>query len=431
MLKNKIKRVIVDILSWEARIVLKKYKPMVIAVTGNVGKTSTKDAIAAVLEPHFKVRKSQKTYNSEFGVPLTVLGLSTGWNNPFLWIKNIIEGLLPIIFTYNYPTHLVLEVGADHPGDISAITRYLPVNVAVVTEIGPIPVHVEYFSSPEELAREKGQLVAAVPPDGTVILNHDSERVSDLRSLAKTPNILTFGTHDAATIRASQHRLLFDEGKLAGISFQADFRGKSLPVEVHGVVGEHVVMTVLPAILVGATFGVNLLDILETLKKHKSPPGRMRILPGVKNTTLIDDTYNSSPKALEAALDTLKKVPAQGRKIAVLGDMLELGPYTIEAHESAGRYAAERADVLFAVGQRARMIAEAAEKAGMRRENIFTFDTSREAHEPLQNFMKEGDIVLIKGSQYMRMERITEEVMAEPARAAELLVRQDKEWKRR
>lgn len=428
-MKQKIRSLIVRVLSWEAETVLKKYKPVVIAVTGNVGKTSTKEAIAAILEPHFKIRKSEKTYNSEFGVPLTILGLKTGWNNPFLWIKNIIEGLFPILFTYNYPTHLVLEVGADHPGDIKAITKYLPVHVAVVTEIGPIPVHVEYFSSPEELAREKGVLVEVVPKDGTVILNHDSPRVSALRSLARTPNVLTFGKSNAATIRTSEPRFVFEDGKPKGLAFQADFRGKSVPIEVEGVLGSHVVMTLLPALLVGATFGVGLIDMIESLKKYLPPPGRMRVIPGLKGSVIIDDTYNSSPKALEAALDTLETIPAEGRKIAVLGDMLELGPYTIPAHESAGEQASRVADVLFAVGQRARFFAESAEKAGMSRDKIFTFDTSREAHETIQNFIKEGDIVLVKGSQYMRMERITYEIMAEPARASELLVRQDKEWK--
>src|ERR1035437_7829614 len=176
-MKNAIKKIIVLILSWQAHQVLKKYQPKIIAVTGSVGKTSTKDAIFSVLSPSRHIRKSDKSFNSEIGVPLTILGCDNGWNNPFIWFSNILHGFSLLISKHEYPDWLVLEVGADRPGDIKDLTSWLKPDITVVTRFGKTPVHVEFFENREELIREKSYLVENLNRGGAAILNYDDEDV--------------------------------------------------------------------------------------------------------------------------------------------------------------------------------------------------------------------------------------------------------------
>ena len=171
---------------------------------------------------------------------------------------------------------------------------------------------------------------------------------------------------------------------------------------------------------------MNLVKISDALSAYRGPAGRLKILKGIKNSFLIDDTYNASPSSTHLALETLKELPAK-RKIAVLGDMLELGKYSIQAHRDAGNFAGTLADILITVGSRAKFIADAAGNQ-MSKENIFSFDTSVEAGQKARELVQEGDLVLIKGSQGIRMEKIVEEIMAEPEKKKELLVRQSKKW---
>jgi UDP-N-acetylmuramoyl-tripeptide--D-alanyl-D-alanine ligase len=166
-MKNFFKSVVVRGLTFEARCVLKKYHPRIIAVTGSVGKTSTKDAIFTAISGDVHARKSEKSFNSEIGVPLTILGLANAWSNPFLWFKNLLDGLLLIVFKQEYPEWLVLEVGADRPGDIESVAAWLKPDVAVFTRLPDVPVHVEFFSSPEEVIKEKKFLAYALKAGGT------------------------------------------------------------------------------------------------------------------------------------------------------------------------------------------------------------------------------------------------------------------------
>src|SRR3989338_1816365 len=163
-MKNLFKKLIVFIITLQARAVLRKYKPMIVAVTGSVGKTSTKDAIYAVLSKSARVRKSEKSFNSEIGLPLTILGAPNAWSNPFRWLANIVDGLFLIWFDAPYPEWLVLEVGADRPGDIRSLAGWLPVDIAVITRLPEVPVHVEFFDSPEAVVEEKASLIDAIKP---------------------------------------------------------------------------------------------------------------------------------------------------------------------------------------------------------------------------------------------------------------------------
>jgi len=433
-MKHILKQVIIFIITWEAKLVLRKYKPKIVAVTGSVGKTSTKDAIFSVLSHFYFVRKSEKSFNSEIGVPLTIIGCPNGWNSPMLWAKNILEGLVLILVPNHYPKWLVLEVGADRPNDIKTLTQWLKPDIAVVTRLAKVPVHVEFFESAQALYREKAFLVEAVPQDGFVILNSDDEDVLAFQERVIAKKLL-YGTHAPSEVTGTSYSILYkeeEEGATpAGISFDVSY-GKSVgKVEVLGGLGIQQMYPALAALSVGFSQKLPLSSMAEALRKHNPSRGRMKILKGVKDTVLIDDSYNSSPVALLEALNTLKMTETSGRKIAVLGDMLELGTFSMEEHKKAGEQAGKTVERLFTVGVRSRAIAEGALQAGLSEKKVFQFEDSRVAGKELEIQLRKGDLVLLKGSQGIRMERAVEEVLAHPEEKEKLLVRQDDEWQSR
>lgn len=441
-MKSILKKIVVNILTWEARLVLTKYKPKIIAITGSVGKTSTKDAIFAVLTNSFSVRKSDKSFNGEIGIPLTILGLPNGWNNPFMWLSNVFRGLvlcIPIphtIDTRPFPSWLVLEVGADHPGDIEKLKKWLHPDVVVITRLSETPVHVEFFKSPKDVIREKGFLVQSLKDNGLLILNSDDLNVMSMKDLKRDAQLLIYGMEEPSDFQASNLEITYEENKNSiapsGITFKINYSGNSIPVALKGRFGRQHVYPALVALAVGNHLGLNVIKMSEYIKNYTTSPGRMKILAGIKNTTIIDDTYNSSPVAVSEALRTLGEIHnTKGRKIAILGDMLELGKYSIKAHEKAGKEASETASILVTIGIKARDIAMGALDNGMDEKNIYQFDKSLEAGKFIEEMIEDGDVILIKGSQGVRMEKIVEEIMAEPERKEELLVRQELEWQNR
>ncbi|MBI5138411.1 MAG: hypothetical protein HZA95_01265 [Candidatus Vogelbacteria bacterium] len=426
-----LKKIIADLLEFEARLVLKKYHPKIVGVTGNVGKTSTKEAIASVLRNIGTVRASEKSYNSEFGLPLTILDCKTGWKNPFRWLANLLEGLSLIFFPHHYPEWLVLEIGADKPGDIKKVAKWLQLNVAVITRIGEMPVHVEFFKDAEALAAEKSQIIYALTVGGDLVLNGDDSIVSDMKSM--TPlKATSYGFKDGSVVRASNNHMVYETVNglktPMGVTFKVDYDGKSFPIHLNNFFGSKNIYSALAAIAVGVTQNINIISIIESIGKLRNPPGRLHLLPGIKNTIIVDDTYNASPTATKLALESLHEAEVDGRKIAALGDMLELGKLTVEAHEEIGRVAAKSCDILFAVGPRAKLIYDAALGAGMSEDKVKHFDDSVTAGRGLDKIVEKGDIILVKGSQRVRMEKCVEEIMAEPERKKDLLVRQDPEW---
>lgn len=430
-MKSFFKRIIVTILANEARLVLKKYQPRIVAVTGSVGKTSSKDAIAAALAAQFTVRKSEKSFNSEIGVPLTILGVPNAWGNPLGWLMNIIRGLELVLFrAEDYPEVLVLEVGADKPGDIGWVTSWVKPDVAVITLVGEVPVHVEFFPSPEALLREKAKILSAVKKDGRAVLIADDPRVA---ALAEKTNVhtSTYGFSKDANLHASHLKTEYEGVRPGGITFKVDTEGTNFPVRVHGVFGIQHAYAALAALAVAEHFKVNAIDAAQALEHWEPAPGRFRLIEGIKSTMILDDTYNSSPVALEAALEELRGMKVKGRRIAVLGDMLELGQFAIAEHKRLGQVAGSVCNLLLVVGVRARYFAEGALLGGISEKNILQFDNSRAAGLYLQNVLDHGDVVLVKGSQSMRMERAVEEIMAHPEIKEHILVRQDAEWGRR
>src|SRR3989344_7720045 len=424
-----LKKIIVTLLEWEARFVLKKYKPRIIAVTGSVGKTTTKDAIYALLAPSFHVRKSEKSFNSEIGIPLTILGVPNAWSNIVQWVKNLVEGFGLILLSSDYPRILVLEVGADRPGDIKHVASWLTPQTVVLTRFPDVPVHVEYFESPEHLIEEKMHLVKAVAPAGTLILNFDDPQTQSI-SLPSKGSMLTYGMHDGADVVGTQVVDVYDPaGVVCGISFHVAYQHSSEQIVLNGVLGKQHIYPTLAALAVGISEGLTLSAMAEELKEYAPPPGRMRLIKGINESLIIDDTYNASPVATLEALSVLATIKTEGSKIAVLGDMLELGNYSVPAHKEIGALVAQSADRLVTVGIRSHYTAEMANKKRMKKKSITITNDSREAGNKLKGNIGKGDVILVKGSQSMRMERVVEMLMAEPEKAKELLVRQDDVWR--
>ena len=428
-MKEFCKKIVVRIITWEAKMLLRRTRPKVIAVTGNVGKTSTKDAIYTVLKDHVRARKSEKSFNSEIGVPLSVLGLENAWSDPVLWLKNIIDGLFTALLPGEYPNVLVLEVGVDRPGDMKELTAWLKPDVVVITRLPDVPVHVEYFSSPEEVVAEKLQLLDALKSDGVFVYNHDDERVRQVAEETRQHSI-GYSRYSPSHFTASGDQISYQGNMPVGLEFDMSHLDTTERFMLTDSIGMPHIYAYAAAAAVGSLFDVTLSQARKALCAHTPTPGRMRVIAGLKDTVILDDTYNSSPTAAERALSSLKEVKGK-RKVAVLGDMLELGQFSVREHERVGEQVAECADVLVTVGVRSRKIAEGALEHGFSEKNIFQYDEINRAQAEVQNMLQPGDVVLVKASQGIRGEKLVEEIMAEPERAEELLVRQSQTWKRR
>jgi UDP-N-acetylmuramoyl-tripeptide--D-alanyl-D-alanine ligase len=426
---NKSKKLLflMKVLRGMAFLVLKKYNPKIVSITGSVGKTSTKEAVFSVLAGKFRVRKNEKNYNNEIGVPLTIIGVESGKKSLGKWAKIFGKWFLLMIFPIEYPEILILEMGADHPGDIDYLTGFVDSKIGIITEIGP--THIEFFKSLEGIVKEKSILLKKLDEKALAIINVDNQHLAKLKNQLKS-QVITFGFSEEATMRATDISFIYSENDLIeGISFKLNYGGSSVPVRLRNVLAKHQVYVALVAAAVGIEFGLNLVEISELLANFSSPCGRCKLIGGIKNSSIIDDTYNSSPSAALAAMEILQNIKA-ARRIVVMGDMLELGEETEADHREIGRKIfLDKIDLFFAFGKRMKFAVEELEKHAFPKENVFYFENQEALGRKLQETIKEGDLILVKGSQGMRMEKIVEEVMAEPMRAEDLLCRQSKDWK--
>lgn len=357
-----------------ARFWRRKLDLRVIGITGSVGKSTTKEMATEVLSTRYRTLKSPGNLNNEIGLPLTVLRLSTGHQRA------------------------VLEMGFYVPGEIAFLCDIALPQVGVVTNIGT--VHAERAGSQEAIARGKAELVQALPPapEGTAILNFDDPWVRKMEEKTKA-RVFFYGLSPEAHLWADNVVGL----GLDGIRFRLHYAGETLHVKIP-LIGRHSVHTALRAAAVGLVEGMNWQEILEGLMQGHTQL-RLAAVRSETGALLLDDTYNASPESMLAALNLLDEL--DGRKIAVLGDMLELGPYERGGHEMVGLRAAQVANVLLTLGERAHIFAEAARRAGMKKSSIIEFDEFEPLVEWLKANLTRDDAVLIKGSHGLRMDRIT------------------------
>ncbi len=424
------KHFIFCILERAAKKIIARQQPKIVAITGSVGKTSSKEAVVAVLGQKFRVRGARKNYNNELGVPLTIIGAQSPGRSVFGWLAVLWRAKkLQWSRDPKYPEWLVLEMGADHKGDITYLCQIAPPDVAVVTAVGA--AHTQFLGSIEDVAEEKSGVVRALKSGGIAVLNGDDAYAQDMCHETKGQTVLYgFGNED---VRADGVEMEFPERGVwpRGMAAILRYHERAIPFVIEGVVGKHALYPALAAAAVGLSLGLSMEDVEEGLRQYVSPPGRMRLIAGIKNTIIIDDSYNSSPMAAIAAVETLAEIEPErgGERYAVLGDMAELGNLALESHRALGHRIAELPiDFLITVGELGKEIGRAAKEAGMKEHCVADFSTSDEAGLFLQEKLEPGDVILIKGSQVARMEKIVKEVMAEPLRAEELLVRMDKSW---
>jgi len=412
---------------------IKKYRPRVIGITGSIGKSSSKEMTYAILKDHFEVRRTIKNYNNELGVPLTILGRLSPGKSLAGWLRVLWMAWGGLIFReISYPKILVLEMGVDRLGDMKYLHTIVRPEIGVITAIAP--AHLEFFGSIENIVREKQLLITSLPSSGWAVLNADDDLVWGMKDHVKV-KIISFGFSERADVRVMEYELdqqIEDNTtKINGIRMKIQYHGSVVPIFLPKIISRSQVYAVLAAISVGIVFDLNLIEISESCGKCEAVKGRMNLVAGINQSLIIDDTYNASPTATEAALSNLLEIEkaSQARRIVVLGDMLELGRNSVEYHQNVGESEfINDIDLLITIGELAKDIAEGAKKDKENLKKTLSFEQQSEAIEFLKNNIKKGDIILVKGSQGARMEKVVQAIMAEPQRAKNLLVRQDSMW---
>ncbi|HLX55783.1 MAG TPA: alanine racemase [Ktedonobacteraceae bacterium] len=460
-----------------ARAILRRWHPTVIAVTGSVGKTSTKEAIAAALSGNFATFKSWQNYNDALGLPLSL-------------------GRLEERHEY-----AVLELGCDHPGEMQQLCQMIQPTIGVLTNISP--AQLQYFGTLERLAEEYSALLTMLPAEGVAIVNGDDEIIGNLVKRCAA-SVINFRPSLAQDINMTWDGVGTRLIASTSSSEDAIDRVPTVRLSSH-LLGRHHIATLLAAYTVGKRCGLELADMQPALASLYPMPGRLNPLAGIHGARLLDDTHNAAPASVIAALETLQALPS-GQRIAVLGDMLRLGDYAQEAHRVVGQKAAECIDYLVMRGEYASVVAEAARKAGLPENHIIITSTHDDAAQAVERILNQGNqpgdrelgdqdqderepggnqgdqdwddhkggnkgdrelgvdqgdregrpyyttkrpaipvqgtggacprpgpgrpaVVLIKGSEETRMERVTEKLMAQPEQAREWLVRQTPGWK--
>lgn len=345
----------------------------VIGITGSVGKTTTKELTTTVLKQRYRTLKNPGNLNNEIGLPMTLWRLSEGHQRA------------------------VLEMGFYVPGEIAFLCELAKPVVGVLTTIGT--VHAERAGSIEVIARGKAELVQSLPPapEGVAILNYDDSLVRKMADQTQA-RVFYYGLSPEAELYADQVEGL----GLDGIKFRLHYQGETIYLKVP-LIGRHSVHTVLRAAAVGLVEGLSWEEISRGLRSEQSQL-RLVAVKAASGATILDDTYNASPKSMMADLNLLEEM--KGRKIAVLGDMLELGRYEHQGHWKVGIRAAEVADQLVTVGKLGKTIARAAVESGLKADRVHSFETCDEASQFLNQCLMDGDVVLVKGSRGMRMDRI-------------------------
>ncbi|MDT8899342.1 UDP-N-acetylmuramoyl-tripeptide--D-alanyl-D-alanine ligase [Thermanaerothrix sp. 4228-RoL] len=356
-----------------ARFWRRKFSPRVIGITGSVGKSTTKEVVAEVLSQRYRTLKNPGNLNNEIGLPLTLLRLGAGYDCA------------------------VLEMGFYVPGEIAFLCDLALPQIGIITNIGT--VHAERAGSQEAIARGKSELVQALPPapEGVAILNYDDPWVRWMADKTQA-RIFYYGLDPKADLWADN----IESQGLKGIRFQLHLGRETLHLRVP-MLGRHAVQTALRAAAAGLVCGLSWQEIIHGLQQARNQLRLVAVrLPN--GALVLDDSYNAAPESMLAALNLLNEI--EGRRIAVLGDMLELGPYEAESHRLVGIRAAEVADHLITLGQRARLIAESALQAGLPSARVVHVEDTTQAVEVLRQILKEGDVVLVKGSHGLRMDRI-------------------------
>ncbi len=361
--------------------VRRQWRGSLVAITGSVGKTTTKEFVAHVLQTEYSIYRSPGNYNNLFGLPLSIFGLSPD-------------------------DHIgIFEMGMSARGEISEMCRIARPDVGIITNVAP--VHLEFFRSLEEIALAKGELAEALEPDGTLVCNADDALVREIASRF-SGHTISFGLNDGADVKAENVEIV----SLYETRFQVVCSGITHKASIP-MAGLHYVMNTLPAIAVGRHYRISLEQILESLREIRQAPMRGQVLRFSEGFTLIDDSYNSNPRALMQMLETLGQLRFAQRRVVVAGEMLELGPESPLLHYQCGVRAAKcRTDLLIAVQGDARELARGAVEGGMPLSQARFFDDAGSATEFILGQIRPGDFVLVKGSRGVHLETTVQAIQS-------------------
>lgn len=412
-----------NLLAWLSRKIIAKYNPRIIGITGSVGKTSSKEAIFSVVSQKHFTWKSEKNFNSEFGLPYAIIGIKNDPGRSIkAWLGLLFKAFSLAFFKQKYPEVLVLEMGVDHPGDMDYLLSIAHPNISVITNISF--AHHVFFKDVEAIETEKGKIAQSLRSDEYLVVNGDNEKA--LSQINKTSaKAISYSTKVGAEVFMS--KVQEDIGEKPSTQVEINTPTKKIYAQIKAIGDTHL-LAVLSAVSVAEILKIEADLIATGIEQYKPQGGRLNIISGVKHSVIIDDSYNASPAAVEQALGLLARMP-QSLKIAVLGDMLDLGSISDGKHEELGQLAGGMSLAhLITVGPSGKIIAEGAKSAGMLPDKILSFDNSEEAKKVVKDLIDQNTAILIKGSQGMRMEKITKEIMADPARAQELLCRQYGKW---
>ncbi len=419
------KQIVVKILNVLAKRILEKYNPVVIGITGSVGKSSTKKSIYEILRTKYKVACDRGCYSSDINIPLAIIGIESGGHSIVGWLKVFDKAIKMIIFKKDYPEIIILEMSVNGPGDMKKILKVVKPSIGVMTSVGKFPSHVKYFKNAKHVLREKSLLVKSLGKRDLAVLNFDDEDVKELSRNIKSEIIsYGFGSDEdvtASEVLLSDKKFRTEDGSM-GMSFKIIYGGTTVPFRLPYALGKGQICSTLSAVAVGIHFGFNLVEMSEIVSNYHPLAGRMNLIGGVNESLIIDDSYNASPSSMRVALEAVEKLSAK-RKIAVLGDMLELGEYCESAHREVGNIVSRSVNMLFAYGSRNKILCEEAQKSGMLNENIFHFDNINDLIKTLKSILQKEDIVLVKGSRITHMEKVVKELMARPELSDKLLVK--------
>lgn len=421
------KQLLQNLLKLLTRAILRRARPAIVGVTGSIGKSSSKEAIALVLARGMSVRASTGNLNNEFGVPLSVIGVESPGRSLPGWLAVIGRGVWLALFPAAYPRVLVLEMGIDRPGDMDYLLAMTGTPaVSVLTHVSGS--HLEFFGSVAAIGKEKGKLLAALDETGTAVVNADNEAAMKEASRTKG-KLITYGFAKDATVRAEHLRIIQENGRIEGVSFKLAYAGKSVPVRLPGLLGQHQVSSILSAVAVGIAMKMNLVDIASALLEWQPLAGRLQVLPGRHGLTLLEDSYNASPASIHAALATMREIIAP-RKVIILGDVLELGPAKLDEHRKlAHDILMSGATVFIGVGRYMEHLATALHGTTFPQAHIHHFADIEVALRTVPALLRSGDLVLIKGSQGLRMEKLSEALLDESVDPARVLPRQSASWR--
>jgi len=385
-MKRIFRKIVLWMLKKLAKKRLKKFRGKIIGVTGSIGKTSTKEAIFSVLNSQFKVRKTNKSMNSEFGLPLTILDVDSGYSSAIKWSYILFKAFYNSLLR-DHSEILLLELGVDKPGDMDFLTSLVKPDVAVFSNVFPVHLDKGQFHTLQDIFDEKSRLVHSLDKGGYAVLNMDNEYTKSLAKRGTKYKWVTFGKDNDSMYKASDVHLSEE-----GVTFVLRLNNKYYEVKSK-VLGEYHIYVLLPAIVCGVLMGMTVDAAIKALERYSLPPGRLSVIPGINESVILDSSYNSSPEPLKEALQVLTEIAGKKRRIAVLGSMNELGEKSEELHEKVGEIIPEYADILLTVGEDAKVFAKKAVEKGMKNDDVFSFETASDAAEFFKSKIKKGDTI--------------------------------------